>query len=385
MLIGFSLSALIFTDSLVKGMQTLMIENVTQSLTGEAQIHQAAYRENFDINFYLKDGNEIEHKLRKDKSIASFASRVISGGMISSSYNVTAGGLYGVDAARESQLSKLKEATVKGQYLSGEAKELLMGQSMANLLEVTLSDRIVITLSEIGTGELTQALFRVTGIFNFGIREIDDNLVFVNIDKAREILGLMPGNSHEIAIRFTNHKDAESAGSKFFQTFNNDETEALGWLDLNPEIASVIEMSEYSSLIMGSILFLLATLGIINSLFMSIYERTYEFGVIRAIGTRPWKLTQLIILEAFFLALLACFFGMCLSFALSQWTSVHGIPLGEIEISGIAINNNIKTQTTLTQYIEFPLYVIALTLIASLYPARFAAKIAPAEALQRSL
>jgi lipoprotein-releasing system permease protein len=171
----------------------------------------------------------------------------------------------------------------------------------------------------------------------------------------------------------------------FFSKFTNDETEALGWLDLNPEIASVIEMSSYASLILGSILFLLATLGIINSLFMSIYERIYEFGVIRAIGTRSTKLTQLIICEAFFLAIIACIFGIVVSLLITQWTSVHGIPVGEIEFSGIAINNSIKTQSTLSQFIEFPLYVIVLTLVASLYPARFASKIIPAEALQRSL
>jgi len=333
---------------------------------------------------YIENVHEIEQKLSEDEKIAFFASRVISGGMITSSYNVTAGGFYGVDANRERKVSKLKQAIVKGDYLSGDARELVMGQSMASLLEVDLNDRIVITLSEIGTGELTQALFRVTGIFQFGIREIDDNLVFVNIDKARTILGLATSNSHEIAIRFTDQKYAVHPESRFFQTFNNDTTEALGWLDLNPEIASVIEMSRYSSLILGSILFLLATLGIINSLFMSIYERIYEFGVLKAIGTRPGKLTQLIILEAFFLALLACFFGMCLSFVISQWTSVHGISLGEIEMSGIAIGNNIKTQTTLAQYTEFPFYVIVLTLVASLYPARLAAKIVPTESLQKS-
>ena len=117
-------------------------------------------------------------------------------------------------------------------------------------------------------------------------------------------------DSHEIVVKFINPQYATINDEPFFTTFNNNELEALGWLDLNPEIASVIEMSSYSSLIIGSILFLLATLGIINSLFMSIYERIYEFGVIRAIGTRSVKLTQLIICEAFFLAIIACFFGI---------------------------------------------------------------------------
>lgn len=385
MLIGLSLSALIITDGVVKGMSVLMIENVTQSLAGEAQIHHHQYRENHEVKYYMPNSHKIEEALSKDESISSFASRVISGGMISSSYNVTSGGFYGVDALKEMQVSKLKLAISSGTYLSGKDKELIMGESMARLLEVDIGDRIVLTLSEVDTGELTQALFRVTGLFNFGIREIDKNLIFINIDKARKMLRLKRTDSHEIVVQFMHPQYAMNRNLPFFSKFTNDETEALGWLDLNPEIASVIEMSSYASLILGSILFLLATLGIINSLFMSIYERIYEFGVIRAIGTRSTKLTQLIICEAFFLAIIACIFGIVVSLLITQWTSVHGIPVGEIEFSGIAINNSIKTQSTLSQFIEFPLYVIVLTLVASLYPARFASKIIPAEALQRSL
>jgi putative ABC transport system permease protein len=385
MLIGFSLSALIFTDGLVKGMSELMIQNVTQSLNGDAQIHHAQYRENLEAKYYISDSHHIEEKLSKDKSISSFASRVISGGMISSSYNVTSGGFYGVNALKELEVSQLKLAITSGNYLSGQDKELMMGESMAKLLEVNIGDRIVLTLSEVESGELTQALFRITGLFNFGIREIDKNLIFINIAQARRMLALKDTDSHEFVIKFVNLMDAKNDDLPFFTEFNNDEIEALGWLDLNPEIASVIEMASYSSLIMGSILFLLATLGIINSLFMSIYERVYEFGVMRAIGARSIKLTQLIICEAFLLAVIACIFGIILSFFITQWTSLHGIPLGEMEVSGIAISNNIKTQTTLAQFVEFPLYVIALTVLASLYPARFASKISPAEALQRSL
>ena len=59
--------------------------------------------------------------------------------------------------------------------------------------------------------------------------------------------------------------------------------------------------------------------------------------------------------------------------------------MGEFEFAGIAMNNSIPTVLTLQQFTQFPVYVILLTLVATLYPARFAAKIVPAEALQKSL
>ena len=147
----------------------------------------------------------------------------------------------------------------------------------------------------------------------------------------------------------------------------------------------MLEMSNYSSLIVGAILFFLASLGVINSMFMSIYERIYEFGVAKAIGTRPFDLFRLIMVEALLLALLSCFFGMSVGALLGEWYATNGIPLGEMEISGIAMNNNIPTVLAWHQFTNFPAYVILLVLTAALYPARFAANIIPTDALHRSL
>jgi len=273
----------------------------------------------------------------------------------------------------------------RGTYLSGKDNELLIGYSMADLLEVDLGDRIVVTLSEVTTGELAQALFRISGILEFGVRELDDNFIFINIASARKTLGMSQQQTHEFVIKFINPDDANNPETAIFQQLNDDEIETLGWLDLNKDLGLVIGMLAYVSLIVGGILFLLASLGVINSMFMSIYERIYEFGVIKAIGTRPEAISRLILCEALLLAILSCVVGVALGFALGSWTSTNGIPLGELEFSGIAFNNNIFSEFHSSQFTYFPFFVILLTLIAAIYPARFAAKIIPSEALQRSL
>jgi ABC-type lipoprotein release transport system permease subunit len=328
---------------------------------------------------------EIEQALSQDAALQSYSPRVISGGMISSSYNVSAGLLYGIDADREQTISKVAQAIVRGEYLTGEDSELLIGQSMAELLEVDLGDRIVLTLSETNTGELAQALFRISGILEFGMRELDDNFVFINIVSARKALAMSDQQTHEFVLTFVNPEDAENPDSEIFQQLNDEEIEALGWMDLNRDIGLIIELMGYSSLIVGAVLFLLASLGVINSMFMSIYERIYEFGVIKAIGTRPEEVTRLILCEAFLLATISCGIGLLLGFAVNSWTFANGIGFGEMEFQGIAISNNIFGEFHISQFTQFPIYVVILTIAAAIYPARFAARIIPSEALQRSL
>jgi lipoprotein-releasing system permease protein len=214
---------------------------------------------------------------------------------------------------------------------------------------------------------------------------LDDNFVFVNITSARKALAMSEQQTHEFVLTFVNPQDAENPDSEIFQQLNNEEIETLGWLEINRELGAIIELSAYSSFIVGAILFLLASLGVINSMFMSIYERIYEFGVIKAIGTRPAEITKLILCEALLLALISCGFGMLLGFAFSSWSAANGISLGEMEFSGVALSNNIFSEFHVSQFTQFPIYVVLLTIAAAIYPARFAAKIVPSEALQRSL
>ena len=385
LLISFSLTALIITDAMMRGMTDLIVKSITETLLGEAQIHKQGFRDNFDIDLFIEDTAEIEDSLSNDPTVLAYASRTISGAIISSSYNVTGGMVYGIDADAEADLSRIKIAVETGSYLSGKPNEILIGKTMGDLLEIKLGDRIVVTLTEANTGEMTQALFRVSGLLHFGITEIDKNIAFINIDEARKLIRLGAHGAHEIAIRFRNPEDAKNTALAVFTNHNTETLESLSWLQLNKEVSSIIEMSSYGTLIIGLILFLLASLGVINSMFMSIYERIYEFGVLKAIGTRPLDLGLLIIIESLLIALISCAVGIILALLISEYTSTVGIPLGEMEFSGLAMSDRILTQFHISQITELPIYVILLTVMSGLYPAWFASKIIPTEALQRSL
>lgn len=384
-LISFSLIALIMADGLILGMKDLLVSSLTKNLVGEAQLHRMGFRDNFDVDLYFTGTDDLVADLRGRPEVTEVASRVLSGGMVSSSYNVATGMVFGIDAEAEARIGNIKKAIIEGQYLTGERGEIMLGRPMAELLEVSLGDRIVITLSEADGGDLSQALFRVSGIYYFGLREIDHNTVFINADQARQAVGISADASHELVMVFEDSSVSREKTSTVFDDFNNEQLELKSWMELNEDIATMLELSGLSTLVIGSILFLLASLGVINSMFMSIYERLYEFGVARAIGTTPWQLAQLILCEALLLGIGSCLFGGVIGYGLISYTTLHGLPLGEFEMSGIALSGNIATQMQLSQFTELPFYIILLTLVAALYPARFASKIVPTEALSRSL
>ncbi len=384
LLISSSLVVLILVDGLMLGMTNVMVGGITHTLEGEAQVVRKGFRNNFEVEYTIDDPTNVISQIEESDVVDGFGPRVIIGGMIASSYNTTGSLVYGVDAKQELKVSRISDAVIEGQYLSGESREILIGKPMAELLEVKLGDRLIITAATVDTNEITQELFRLSGIFEFGPEEMDKNLVFINLDKAQSVLG-MEGNLHQIALRFIDPEDAKNAELPLFKQLTNEENEALGWLDLQPSIGAMIEMSGYSTAIVGTILFLLTSLGVINSMFMSIYERIYEFGVAKAIGTTPWQIIQLVLFEALLLALISCVFGLTIGYFLGDYFSTHGIPMGKMEVSGVLLDGNLYTRLALYQFVNFPVYVTLLTLAAAIYPATFASRIVPTEALQRAL
>jgi ABC-type lipoprotein release transport system permease subunit len=384
LLIGFSLSALIIVDGIILGMSKLLVESATHLMSGEAQVHRRGYLDSFDVDLYIADPGALQATLERNPAVAGYSMRVMSGGMVSSPYNVAAAMILGLDAGQEKSVSRISESLVDGEYLSGMDTELIIGSDLADLLEVKLGDRIVLTLSQVDGGGISQELFRLSGISRFGIRELDSTTAFINLDRARGMMG-MDTAVHEIAIRYAEGEDSANRNHPLLAELSNSEYEALGWKDFNASIGTMLETIDLVTIVVGMILFLLASFGVINTMFMSIYERIYEFGVIKAIGTRPTDLIKLVLCESFLIAVGSVICGTLLGGAVSYYFSVSGVILGEFEVSGIAFHNNIYSVLEPAQFIEFPIYVILLTVIASLYPAAFAAKIVPSEALQKSL
>jgi len=384
MLVTSSLVVIILVDGIMLGMIDVMVGGITKTLEGEAQVNRKGFRENFEPELFLSDPDTISLALATDARVAGHAPRVIIGSMIASPFNTTGGLVYGVDANSELGVSRLKEATYEGSYLSGVKREILLGKLMAELLEVSLGDRIIITAAQVDTSEITQELFRVTGLFEFGPEEMDQSLAFINLSAAQPLMG-MNGHVHQIAIRFVDPEDAKNKSLPTLINLNKGDVEALGWLDLQPSIGGMIEMSSYASAIVGAVLFVLTSLGVINSMFMSIYERIYEFGVAKAIGTTPRQIITLVLLEAFLLALMACAFGILIGYLASSYFESNGISMGRMEMSGVLLDGNMYTQVRPYQFVTFPIYVTLLTVAAAIYPAIFASRIVPSRALQRAL
>lgn len=383
--IGIGLAAMIFIDALIIGMEENMVRTATSSFLGQAQIHAEGYRTEREVESTINDGQAVFEALSRDPRVKACTPRVMSLAMVSSSANVRSCQLIGVRPDSERALSQIDDTIQEGAFFaSDKSLDAVLGGALAEILEVELGDRLVVTASEAETGDLAQALFRVSGIYRFGSREMDTGMVFVRIKKARELLGIGDG-IHEIALTFENATIAETPAHPFWDAYSGDGNEAVGWPVLVPELKAVFQYSQLSLVIMGGILFAVVALGIVNTLFMSIYERMFEFGVLRAIGTRPVRLWALIVCEAAALAVLSVVLGTILGGVVTGIIARTGIDYRGIEMVGVTLRDLIYPVLTLKQFVVYPFWVLVLTVLVAFYPAVHAARVPAAEALRKSL
>lgn len=381
LVIGIGLASLMLQDALMIGMMDHIIERATGTFMGQAQIHAPGFRQGYDVEDTIHNIDDVVADLQSHPEVSAFAVRAISPSTLSSARNMVSVNLYGVDPAQEQHVSKLKQGITAGEYFDIDDKHaILIGDELAELLEVRLGERIVATVAEAHTGELSQVLFRVSGIFRLGEKPYDKASAFIALPTAQSLLGI-GDSAHEIAIQFHRASTLKDPLLPAWKTVEGYGNEVLGWQELIPSIRVLLDYVDIGAWVVGAILFSLVLLIIMNTLFMAIFERMTEFGILRAIGTRSRRLMALIVVEAGAMAVLSIVAGLMIGVAMTVVFGFLGFDYSGIDIGGVTMAEPIYTVLHWKQVTVFPLVIFVFVLVAALYPAMSAARITPAKAM----
>jgi ABC-type lipoprotein release transport system permease subunit len=378
MAVGVGIAALIFVDGLLIGTNENMIVSATNGLLSQGQIQNKEYELTGDPKFVIKGIADVRTRLN-DINGLSYSERVLVQGMVSGARGAKNTIVYGIDHQTESKVTKVHKYISMGDMPS-QKRDIVLGRKLVEDLKLSMGDRIVVTFSNVKTGELVQSLFRLSGVVSFGSNSIDGSIVFINLKTAREYLGL-EGQSNQIALNFGDPFYAGNKDLNFWKEFSDDTNSAKGYNTLVPGVEAMQDYSFLMKFIMISLLGVLVAIGIVNTLFMSIMERIYEFGVIRAIGTTKFEVIKIILFEALGLGLLSSLIGCILSLFITFAVNVNGIDMGGVEFNSVTFSEPVYIFFQPIQYIEYPLIIVLITMAVSLYPAFFACRIKPTEAM----
>jgi ABC-type lipoprotein release transport system permease subunit len=383
--IGISLACLIFYDGWVLGVEDAAVRSATDSFMGQAQIHAGGFQSSRDAALTVRQSKVTMASLDSDPLVEGHSPRTLATAMITSPASVNTVMLVGIDPSRERHLSRIDDAIRQGAFFAGDdPRDMVIGSELAKILEVGLGDRVVATVSPAAGGDLSQEMFRISGIYRFSIKETDQGLAFIRLPVSQRLLGL-GDEVHEIAIRFKRLASASDRGLPFWRTYSGNGNEAISWEDLFPQLKRIFDMTGAYKAVLALLLIFVVIFGIINTLFMSLYERLFEFGVLRAVGTRPWGVFKLMLAESGSLGAISALAGILIGLVFMGIMTQVGLDYRGIEFAGSTFNELLYPVIKPYQFVIYPLGLFVFTLLVGLYPAAVASRMSIPDALRRSL
>jgi ABC-type lipoprotein release transport system permease subunit len=231
-------------------------------------------------------------------------------------------------------------------------------------------------------GNLASSAFRVVGIYKTGNGPYDDGNVFVNIKDVAVLSGLKD-NFNEIAILLKSNKLLNQISSYYKKKFPD--VSIQNWMEISPELGMIVSFGGQMVYIFMGIILLSLAFGIVNTMMMSVLERTYEIGMLMALGMTRIKIFIMIVLETFFLIMIGSPIGMLLAFLTIAITHHSGIVLKSLDevYSSFGFKPVIYPELSWSQFRSIVLLVIVTAFLSSLLPARKAIKLKLAETLKK--
>lgn len=230
-------------------------------------------------------------------------------------------GLFGIDA---SEASKLREGTlynpkiIQGRFLKASDKySVIMGESLAEDYKKTVGSKVHFNGKD----------FKVVGIFESDSAAYE-RMIMLPVDIAQDLTGRDPDTIGFFYIELKNAKDAEKVASKINFRYEDEDIKATSASGFAGQIEVMLGSIDAFMIGISSIALMVGVVGILNTMLMSVKERTREFGILKAVGWTSEDVIKLILYESIFLGLLGGIVGIIISIGLvSLASAVLAFPL----------------------------------------------------------
>lgn len=295
--------------------------------------------------------------------------------------------LLGVEPAVEAGVRQIDRKVVSGRWLGASpAAEIVVGEGLAKKLEVSIGEAVV-AVTQSADGSMGNELYTVVGLASTGSTAMDESGAWVHLADLQRLL-VLEGRLHEVAVLTT----ADETG--VVEALATAVTGALPegvsvrrWWEVDPTIAEMMNMQAFSSSIIIGLFQGVAALGVINTLLMSVSERTRELGVLLAVGLRPRQVIGMVVAESLLLGLLGTAGGLLIGGLLDWYLVEVGLNLavnGEgFSSVGMQFDPIIRARVTTGSVLQPVIGVFLFATLASLWPAWRASRLDPIQAIRQ--
>jgi ABC-type lipoprotein release transport system permease subunit len=377
--VAMGLTLLILMSSVIAGEMGSAVESAINLQSGHIQLRAETYDENKSSLKYedlVENPEAIASQIGAMQQVKAATPRLYASGYLSSGKESAGVRIDGIDPQSPAN-DPYRQGIVSGSFITADDREgLVIGKPLAEKLGLNAGDQVDLSVNT-SNGNVDEQKFTVRGIYSTGTYGFDNATIFLPIAKAQAITQT---ENHASTI-FVLLKDTSSTNA-VVQALQGAQLKVQTWQDLNTLLVEWEQMAQSYIAFFYLIILAITASVIINTLIMSVYERTREIGILSAIGMRGGRILWLFLAESSLLAVGGVIMGVILGLLATYWFNVNGFYIGNMGITGMLLSDRIFAKLTMDNVIRLSVMTFIVTLLAGLYPAVMASRMEPVQALR---
>lgn len=381
--IFFAVLLSILTSSLKAGIFDNLVKNLVSYYVGYIQVHKNGYWEEQLLDNSFENSTQTKLLLQQQIGIKDLSARLESFALASTG-DITKGCLVvGIDPIQENKITYLRSKLIKGRYLNDEDNGILITAGLLKKLKIKIHDTLML-IGQGYHGATAAGKYPIVGVIEFGAPDLNEKILYMPISLAQQLYGA-PNRATTYVISINNRRLLSNI-SNHTQQFLGKEFEVMTWEQMMPEIKQHIESDSRSMKVILAILYLLISFGIFGTLIMMLAERSFEFGMLVAIGLKKYKLGILLLLESILNVLLGCILGILASIPIVYYLNIHPIKIsGDVAkvYEKFGFEAIFPASLNKEHFINQGFIVLIIGLTLSLYPLYQVVKLKPVEAMKK--
>ncbi len=382
--VGGSLMILITITNFQEGAWVNVVRDTVRAAAGHVVVQPKGYQKSKDPELLIPGSKALAAKIAQANPETRVLRRIFVGGMIASPNNSVAVALNGVEPEAEKSISQIPDKLKEGEWLKGDSDgEVIIGVTLAKRLQVGIGDKVVVTSSR--KGELQGFPFRVAGTFEVGSTAMDAFFVLATLSAVQNLIPDVEDPATQVAVQVPEF-EAPRALLGAVTKAAGDGFEVLPWEEALPALYNTRKLDRVSNAVTLGFLAILSTIGILNVLLMSLFQRTREMGMLQALGMRPFGLTKLLMAEGLLLGIFGMVMGLSLGLAISYPLVEYGFDYSMMQdatpVSGVALDTHIKGIYAWSHTMAWTVAHVFFAVVASLWPALRAGRLEAVDSLR---
>jgi lipoprotein-releasing system permease protein len=263
------------------------------------------------------------------------------------------------------------------------APGIVIGKELASRLGLTLGSRLSLLAP---SGKKSAAgfspkivFFNVVGIFSSGMFEYDSSLAFVSIPEAQKILGFEGDFVTGIEYKVSDIDGVQKIGEALVRALGGFPLYSRNWIEMNQNLFAALKLEKTAMAVILIMIVLVGSFSIITTLVMMVMEKTKDIAVLMALGATPPQIRNIFILQGSLIGAVGTSIGFGLGLAICSLLQKYQfikLPADVYYLDHLPVK---------IEFLDMSLIAVAamaLCFLATLYPARQAAKMHPTEALR---